>query len=124
VAKLLIVDDSALARRSSRKILEDAGHTVVEASDGLAALERYFTEKPNLTLLDVTMRDMDGIEVLKRIRDLDPRAIVVMVTADVQSSTREMAREGGAVGLVMKPVTAPSLIAAVDSALQGAVSCN
>lgn len=124
MAKVLIVDDSNLARRSTRKILEDAGHDVIEAQDGLAALERYFTEKPALTLLDVTMRDMDGIEVLKRIRELDSKAIAIVVTADVQSSTREMAMAAGAAGFVMKPVLPAILLAAIGSALQGGVPCN
>lgn len=122
--KVLIVDDSNLARRSTRKILEEAGYQVVEAQDGLAALELYFTEKPQLTLLDVTMRDMDGIEVLKRIRELDSQAIAVIVTADVQSSTRAMAAEAGAAGFVVKPVSPAVLLAAVDAALHGGVSCN
>ncbi|MGV3486805.1 MAG: response regulator [Planctomycetaceae bacterium] len=122
--KILIVDDSNLARRTTRKILEDAGHEVVEAQDGLAALERYFTDRPDLTLLDVTMREMDGIEVLRRIRDLDAQAIAVIVTADVQSSTRDMASQAGAAGFVIKPVSPPLLLAAIDAALQGGVSCN
>lgn len=122
--KVLIVDDSSLARRSTRKILEDAGHQVVEAQDGLAALELFYTDKPDLTLLDVTMRDMDGIEVLRRIRELDSQAIAVIVSADVQSSTRAMASEAGAAGFVVKPVTPSILLTAVNSALQGDVSCN
>jgi two-component system chemotaxis response regulator CheY len=124
VAKVLIVDDSSLARRSTRRILEDAGHQIVEAQDGLAALELYFTEKPQLTILDVTMRDMDGIEVLTRLRELDSRALAIVVTADVQTSTRQMAEEAGAVGFVMKPVLPAVLLAAVDSALNGGASCN
>jgi two-component system chemotaxis response regulator CheY len=124
VPKILIVDDSNLARRTTRKILEDAGHQVIEAPDGLAALERYYLEKPNLVLLDVTMREMDGIEVLKRLRELDSGVIAIFVTADVQTSTREMAHDGGAVGFVVKPVNPTELVAAVKSALQGGTSCN
>lgn len=124
MSKILIVDDSNLARRGTRKILEDAGHQVVEAQDGLAALELYFTEKPALTLLDVTMKGMDGIEVLKRIREMDPQACVIIVSADVQSSTQEMARLGGSAGFVVKPASSAVLLAAVNSALSGAASCS
>jgi two-component system chemotaxis response regulator CheY len=124
VAKVLIVDDSSLARRSTRRILEEAGHDIVEAQDGLAALELYFTERPQLTILDVTMRDMDGIEVLNRLRELDSGAIAIVVTADVQTSTRQMAEQAGAVGFVMKPVLPAVLLEAVDGALQGGASCN
>jgi two-component system chemotaxis response regulator CheY len=124
MAKVLIVDDSGLARRSTRKILEEAGHEIVEAQDGLAALELYFTERPQLTILDVTMREMDGIEVLTRLRELDAQAVAIVVTADVQSSTRQMAEQAGAVGFVMKPVLPAVLLAAVKGALDGGASCN
>jgi len=124
VAKILIVDDSSLARRSTRKILEGAGHEVVEAEDGLRALEQYYLEKPKVVLLDVTMKGMDGIEVLTRIRELDPKANVVIVTADVQTSTREMAELGGACGFVVKPVLSEELLRAVGEAVERKVPCN
>ena len=129
MARILIVDDSSLARRSTRKILESAGHQVVEAEDGLRALERYYLEKPQIVLLDVTMREMDGIEVLKRIRELDPAARVVLVTADVQNSTRELAEAGGACGFVAKPVLPKHLLEAVQGAIEPGrfgreASCN
>ena len=53
--KILIVDDSALSRRTLRRILESAGYEAVEADDGMAALEMYFLEKPGLVLLDLVM---------------------------------------------------------------------
>jgi two-component system, chemotaxis family, chemotaxis protein CheY len=124
VAKILIVDDSGLARRSTRKILGGAGHEVVEAEDGLRALEQYYLEKPRAVLLDVTMKGMDGIEVLKRLRELDPNANVVIVTADVQTSTRELAELGGACGFVVKPVLAEQLLAAVADAVDRKLPCN
>ena len=117
MAKVLVVDDSGLSRRISRRILEDAGHTVGEAADGLAALERYALERPDLVLLDVTMAEMDGLEVLRQLRAMDPDARVVMATADVQSSTRTLAAAGGAVGFVPKPFAAEAVLRAVDAAL-------
>jgi two-component system chemotaxis response regulator CheY len=124
MAKILVVDDSTLARRSTRKILETAGYEVVEAEDGLSALERYYLDKPQAVVLDVTMRNMDGIEVLRRLRDLDKVAKVVIVTADVQTSTREMAEAGGASGFVIKPVLANSLLEAIRKALGQEASCS
>jgi two-component system chemotaxis response regulator CheY len=124
MAKILVVDDSTLARRSSRKILETAGYEVVEAEDGLSALERFYLEKPQAVLLDVTMRNMDGIEVLRRLRDLDKTAKVVIVTADVQTSTKEMAETGGACGFVIKPVIARTLLEAIASALEPEALCS
>ena len=117
MSKILVVDDSNLARRATRAILEEAGHEVSDAQDGLSAIERYFLDKPELVLLDVTMRDMDGLEVLKRIRAVDPDARIIFVTADVQSSTREMAVAGGAGGFVVKPVSSASLLGAISDVL-------
>lgn len=119
MAKILVVDDSSLSRRVSRRILEEAGHVVTDAADGLSALERYDLDRPDLVMLDVTMAEMDGLEVLRQLRAMDPAARVVMATADVQSSTRTLAGEGGAAGFVTKPLTAETVRRAVDAALAG-----
>jgi len=124
MVKILVVDDSSLARRSTRKILETAGYEVVDAEDGLSALERFYLDRPQVVVLDVTMRNMDGIEVLRRLRDLDKAAKVIIVTADVQTSTREMAETGGACGFVIKPVVARTLLAAVASAVEPEALCS
>ena len=117
MAKILVVDDSSLSRRVSRRILESAGHTVADAADGLTALERYALDKPDLVLLDVTMDEMDGLEVLRQLRTMDPSAVVVMATADVQTSTRALAEAGGASGFLMKPLTTEAVLQGVDCAL-------
>jgi two-component system chemotaxis response regulator CheY len=117
MAKILVVDDSSLSRKISRRILEDAGHTVEDAADGLAALERYALSRPDLVLLDVTMNEMDGLEVLRQLRAMDPAARVVMATADAQTSTRTLSEAGGAVGFVLKPLVSGPLLRAVDAAL-------
>jgi two-component system chemotaxis response regulator CheY len=119
MAKLLVVDDSSLSRRMSRRILEGAGHVVEEAVDGLTALERYALDRPDVVLLDVTMADMNGLEVLRQIRAMDPDARVVMATADVQTSTRTLADAGGAVGFVVKPLSTETVLRAVAAALAG-----
>jgi two-component system chemotaxis response regulator CheY len=122
MAKALVIDDSGLARRTVRKVLEAAGHEVIEAEDGLRGLEQFYIERPAVVILDVTMKDMDGLEVLSRIREIDIFAKVIIVTADVQSSTREMAEAGGASGFVIKPVVANSLLEALENALKPEVA--
>ena len=102
-AKILIVDDSALTRRSLRQILEGAGFEVAEAEDGLAAIERYFLEKPDVVLLDLVMRGMYGLDVLEKLRELDHDARVVVVSADIQSSSQELAVQAGAKAFINKP---------------------
>lgn len=119
MAKILIVDDSSLSRRIARTILEDGGHQALEAEDGISALERYFLEKPDLVLLDVTMKGMNGIEVLKKMVEMDPSVKVIMVTADIQSSTRTITQEVGALALITKPVAPDQLLKAVETALAG-----
>jgi two-component system chemotaxis response regulator CheY len=117
--KLLLVDDSGLARRSMRAILEDDGFDVVEAEDGMVALEKYFVEKPDVVMLDLVMKGMYGLDVLAKLRELDPAARVIVVSADVQSSSQEMVQAAGASGFINKPIDRAHLIQAVRSVLEG-----
>jgi two-component system chemotaxis response regulator CheY len=121
--KILIVDDSALSRRTLRRILESAGYAVVEAEDGMTALEVYFLEKPRLVLLDLVMKGMYGLDVLVKLREMDPKALVVIASADIQSSTRKMGDDAGALSFINKPFISEQVIAAVEAALaEGATS--
>jgi two-component system, chemotaxis family, chemotaxis protein CheY len=120
--KILIVDDSALSRRTLRRILETAGYEVEEAADGMAALEVYFLEKPDLVLLDLVMKGMYGLDVLVKLREMDHEARVVVASADIQSSTRKMVDEAGALGFINKPFVSEQVVAAVEAALtKGAI---
>ena len=120
--KILIVDDSALSRRTLRRILESASYEVVEADDGMAALELYFLEKPSLVLLDLVMKGMYGLEVLVKLREMDQGARVVVASADIQSSTRKLVDEAGALGFVHKPFIPEEVINAVETAIgEGAI---
>ena len=116
-SKVLVVDDSALARRNLRQILEPAGYDVIEADDGLAALERYFLEKPDVVLLDLVMKGMYGLEVLQKLRELDPDARVLVVSADVQMSSHELVEAAGARGFVNKPFDKDQILAALNAAV-------
>src|SRR5215216_2158005 len=115
--KILIVDDSALSRRTLRRMLESVGYEVVEAQDGMTALEAYFLEKPGLVLLDLVMKGMYGLDVLVKLREMDQDARVVIASADIQSSTREMVDEAGALAFINKPFVSEQVIAAVERAL-------
>ena len=117
MSKVLIVDDSGLARRRARGILEAGGFTVIEAEDGMAAIESYFVEKPDVVLLDLVMKGMYGLEVLDRLRQMDPDARVIVVSADVQTSSHELVAQGGAAGFLVKPVDANEVLTLVRSTL-------
>ena len=94
------------------------GHTVEDASDGTQALERYFINRPDLVILDMVMTGMYGLEVMAKIRELNPQARVIIATADVQKSTQEQARAAGAFAVVNKPLNRDELAKIVTSALQ------
>jgi two-component system, chemotaxis family, chemotaxis protein CheY len=119
MSKILIIDDSALSRRMLRTILEGGGHTVVEAGDGLSGLEQFSIERPDLTFLDLTMPGMNGFEVLEKLRQVDPGARVVVASADIQQSSREMTKTGGAKGFINKPYVADDVLQTVDRVLKG-----
>ena len=116
-AKIMVVDDSAMSRRTMRRILETAGYNVVEASEGMAALELYFLEKPDLVFLDLVMKGMYGLDVLEKLREMDAGARVVVASADIQSSTRKMVEEAGARAFINKPFVVDQVLAAVNTAL-------
>jgi two-component system, chemotaxis family, chemotaxis protein CheY len=119
MAKILVVDDSGLSRRTLRKILEQAGHEVIEATEGISALERYFLDSPDLVFLDLTMTGMYGIDVLNKLREMDANARVIVGSADIQSSTREMVRNSGASAFINKPFTSEQVMETVNRVLQG-----
>jgi two-component system, chemotaxis family, chemotaxis protein CheY len=119
--RILIVDDSALSRRTLRQILEPEGYDVVEAEDGLIALERYFLEKPDVVLLDLVMKGMYGLEVLTKLRELDAGAKVVVVSADIQTSSKELVEQAGAKAFVNKPFDRAEILRALSGVLAGAL---
>ena len=117
MATIMIVDDSNYTRRTHRRIVESAGHVVHEASTGMAAIESYFVHRPDLVLLDLTMEDMGGLEVLEKLQALDPAVRVVVISADVQRSTTRLVTESGAMRFLGKPVSAEGLLETVQDTL-------
>lgn len=119
--KVLIVDDSALARRTLRRLFEEMGHTVEEASDGAQALERYYINRHDLVMLDMVMNGMYGLEVLAKLRELNPEVQVIVATADIQTATRKDVMAAGAVGMINKPINKKELVALVLEVLNEGV---
>lgn len=107
--KILVVDDEASVRRMLSRFLTGRGYHVLEASDGLEALESYRGERPHLVLLDVEMPRQDGIWALREIKALDPDAFVVMVTAGLREEAWQEALDLGAADYILKPITAEKL---------------
>ena len=90
----------------------------MEASDGLTALEQYFLQKPDVVLLDLIMTGMLGMDVLRKLREMDPTARIVVATADIQSSTRNMTEAEGATGFLTKPFVAEDVLKVLNAALK------
>src|SRR5687768_9263251 len=117
MATIMIVDDSNYTRRTHRRIVESDGHVVHEASTGMAAIESFFVHRPDLVLLDLTMEDMGGLEVLERLQSLGAGARVIVISADVQRSTAKLVADSGALRFLGKPVSAEGLLAVVREVL-------
>lgn len=115
----MVVDDSGYARRVHRGILERAGHSVIEASTGTGAIESFALEHPEIVLLDLSMEDISGADVLRTLREMDAEARVIVVSADVQRTTEQAMLAGGADRFMSKPASADQLLSAVAEVLRG-----
>jgi two-component system chemotaxis response regulator CheY len=113
--KILVIDDSSLSRRLMRKILEEASYEVIEAGDGFAALEIFSLENPQLVMLDLTMPGINGFEVLKQLKSINPNVKVVVASADVQSLTKDLAFREGADGFINKPFIAEEILELIQN---------
>ncbi|HNY21861.1 MAG TPA: response regulator [Treponemataceae bacterium] len=114
-ATVLIVDDSVSVRQSTRFILEQGGYAVLEASDGLEALKVMETNKPKLVITDVNMPNMDGITLVKKIRETSEHKFtpVLVLTTESQGSVVEEGKKAGATGWIVKPFNSEKLMETV-----------
>ena len=113
----MIVDDAPFMRMRAVKLLSQNGYECVEAENGVDALNKYKTEKPDCVLLDITMPDMDGLEALKRLKKADPDAKVTMVTAMGQQSIVMEAIKAGAKDFIVKPFDPDRVMGALTKML-------
>ena len=110
--KILVTDDSKMARKMVIKTLTDLLEDKVEiheAQNGLEALEAYKKILPKITFLDLTMPVMDGFEALEKIKEFDKDAKVVIISADIQKLSMEKALQLGAFNFVKKPIDATKM---------------
>lgn len=114
MAKILVVDDAAFMRMRCAKLLKEKGHEVLEAANGVQALQIYVECKPDVVLLDITMPEMDGIQTLRKLKEMDSGVRVAMVTAMGQQSMVIEALKSGASDFVVKPFDAGRVLAAVE----------
>jgi two-component system, chemotaxis family, chemotaxis protein CheY len=118
VARVLVVDDAAFMRKMVSDALTKGGHEVVgEAGNGLEAVTQYQALKPEVTTLDITMPEKDGLAALKEIIAIDPGARVIMCSALGQESKVLESIKAGARDFVVKPFQPDRVIEAVGKAL-------
>ena len=111
---ILVCDDAAFMRMMIKDILTKNGYNVVaEAENGLKAVEKFNEAKPDLVLMDITMPEMDGIQALKKIKEMDPAAKVVMCSAMGQQAMVIEAIQSGAKDFIVKPFQAERVLEAV-----------
>ena len=115
---ILISDDAAFMRMMIKDILTKNWFNVVgEAENGLVAVDKYKELQPDLVLMDITMPEMDGIQALKKIREFDSAAKVVMCSAMGQQAMVIEAIQSGAKDFIVKPFQADRVIEAVNKAI-------
>jgi len=115
MAKILIVDDSLTARGILKRMLSER-HELHEAGSGRNALDIVAKENFDLVLLDLLMPEMDGFAVLKELKIIKPELPVLVVSADIQETTRKRIIAAGAAGMVNKPLRLEALLEAIDAA--------
>ena len=120
MADVLAVDDSPSMRALVRATLEEAGLSVVQAEDGVAALEVAQRESVRVCLVDVNMPRMDGITLVSELRKLTAYKFtpILMLTTEVDTEKKAKAKGAGATGWLVKPFDPPKLIATLRRVLQ------
>ena len=113
----MIVDDEPSIRTSLQGVLEDEGFKVVSASDGHEALKTIEEEVPDLVLLDIWMPGIDGIETLKRMRELNPALQVIMISGHGTIETAVNATKLGAFDFIEKPLSLEKTLVTIQNAL-------
>lgn len=116
---LLIVDDSPIARQILKKCLpKDSKFSIIEACNGQEALEKYRQYRPEITFMDMTMPIMDGFQAIAEIKQVDPQAIIIAATADVQQKAKQRISELGALMHLPKPASPKAVREALAKAEQ------
>ena len=111
---ILICDDAAFMRMMIKDILTKDGYTVIgEAANGAEGVEKYSQLKPDLVMMDITMPEMNGIEALKKIKEGDASANVIMCSAMGQQAMVIEAIQSGAKDFIVKPFQADRVLEAI-----------
>jgi len=118
VAKVLVIDDDKAVRELVRRMLESGGHSVIEASDGLEGVKVFKQETPDVVVTDIVMPNADGLDVIRRILDIRPKAKIIAMSGGVRlpgHTYLSHARKFGATAVLEKPFAPEPFLTLVDS---------
>ncbi|NLL52143.1 MAG: response regulator [Peptococcaceae bacterium] len=116
---VMLVDDAAFMRMMLKDILSNNGYNIIgEAENGIIAIDKYMELKPDITVMDITMPEMDGLQAVKEIRARDPQARIIMCSAMGQQAMVIEAIQSGAKDFIVKPFQAERVLEAVSKALK------
>jgi DNA-binding response OmpR family regulator len=118
MAKILIVDDEPSFCELLKTLLKSHGHEALTAYTGQDALDSFMQCRPHFTLLDLRMPEMDGLEVLKKIRAIDPKAAVMILTAWGTDEKEQQARRLGATDFLSKALSLENILASLERGLK------
>jgi two-component system, chemotaxis family, chemotaxis protein CheY len=118
-ASILIADDLSFMRMIQKEILTEKGYEIAgEAADGLEAVEKFKSLHPDLVLLDITMPNMNGLEAMRKIFQIDPKAKVIMCSALGQQNLIVEAIKAGVKDFIVKPFKPERILNAIEKALK------
>jgi nitrogen regulation protein NR(I) len=120
MGKILIIDDERDVHYSFRRILGDENHEIFTAENAETGLKLVAENKPDVVLLDIRLGGANGIEALKKLRELDPKALVIMMTAYGTTQTAIETMKLGAYDYVLKPFDVPKIKSLIEQALRTA----
>lgn len=116
--KILVVDDALIIRKMIIDLAKECGWEIAgEAKDGQEAFEIYKNQKPDLVTMDMVMPNMDGLEALKKIRELDANARIIMISAVNQKDKLAESIQAGASDFIVKPFDKTRLKALLEKIL-------
>ncbi len=117
MSRILVIDDSLITRKHLKKFLEERGHEVESAGSGQEGLQMVGQNRPDLIILDQLMPEMEGGEVLERLNAAGEKIPVIVLTADTQTTTRQVLVGAGAADVLPKPPQPDRLMQAVEKLL-------
>lgn len=103
MTKVLIVDDSIISRRMIRKLISKHNFEIDEATNGKEAIDKIHSNQYDIIFLDLLMPDIDGIQILSRLKSEGIPTKVVVISADIQETTKDKCKELGAFAFINKP---------------------